>query len=399
MSIDLSKDQQYAFDLIFKAVQAGERELVLSGPAGSGKTSLVRFIIEKLEEQGRRVVLMAPTGKAAARLTEVTGRQTNTVHSLLYGQVFEDGDGKIAFARPRSVVRGDTSSSTVVICDEASMLGRHIHEEILRWLPDGVALLCVGDREQLKPVMDTWGPDFDNPTACLTEIHRQAEGSPIIQLATAIRKGQPWRSIRPDGKHYQRVSVVPGLGADRAADWLARVRLARASGTLITYTNRTRKSANDLVRQKLEWKTSLSVGDTLVCTKNCHWAGIMNGETLCVSGYEVVHCYGEDDEPSNLVRLNVSRNVRPFTAPSLLGGADGGEWDEAEIGTNVDNKHVMRAEYGECLTCHKSQGSEWTNVGIIIDYAFEHSMSEADFRRTLYTAVTRAKKKVVIFVG
>lgn len=389
--IELSPDQQHAFDDIFAALKAGERELVLAGVAGSGKTTLMRSIIERCRDEGRQVILMAPTGKAAARLFEVTGHPTRTVHSLLYAQVFEDEKGDLAFAKPRAIAQ--EGSNALVICDEASMLGSRIYSEILEWLPDGVSLLCVGDREQLQPVRDTWGPDFDNPTALLTQIHRQAAGSPIIQLATAIREGRHWRSIIPDGKYYQRSLA----GARQAATWLSKIREAKASGTLLTYTNRIRKYTNEEVRLQLGRKEALCVGDTLLCRKNCHWAGIMNGETVDVRGFDPVMCHEPEDGPSKLVRLDVARNIRPYTAPSLLCGADSSEWDEIDADTTVDNDHVMRAEYGECLTCHSAQGSQWKNVGVIIDYAFENIRNPAEFRRMLYTAVTRAEKKLVIF--
>ena len=80
----------------------------------------------------------------------------------------------------------------LVICDEASMVDERLHRDLLDHLPPGAQLLYVGDREQLPPVEGTWGPDFTTPTAVLETIHRQAEQSPILSLATAIREGRRW---------------------------------------------------------------------------------------------------------------------------------------------------------------------------------------------------------------
>ncbi len=400
--ITLSPDQDQALSTLFSALKCGERTLVLAGPAGTGKTTLVRRF---LDDVGRPVTMIAPTGKAAARLTQVTGRPAKTVHSLLYGRVFEDEDGDPVFSNPRAVTRDQRG---VVVCDEASMMGKKVTEELERHLPDGVQILYVGDREQLQPVRDTWGPDFDDPTAILTKVHRQASESAIIRLATFVRKGYPWRVLEPFG-NYTCNSSRKGL--ENAARWLMQARLKNASATLLTYTNDTRRALNRMVREMLGRRGPICVGDSLVCRRNCFGAEIMNGEVVVVEDFKVV--MKSDDpfaeasemvEASTMVKMRVltdsGKRRTVYTSPPLLAeGGDRDQWQDAMDQVTCDPKLVMQAEYGECLTVHSSQGSEWDHVGVVVDDAFEgvSRRSEDEHRRLLYTAVTRAAKRLVVF--
>ncbi len=404
----LSPEQESACRAIINGIEAGRRELTFTGCAGTGKTTTMKHLIALLSDMGRPVVLVAPTGKAALRLAQSTGRHAKTIHSLLYRTVYEDknedGEVELNFHHARSITQ---EPHTVVICDEASMVGSSISREILKHLPEDCCILYVGDREQLQPVKDVWGADFEDPTANLTQIHRQAQGSPIIQLSKHIREGGWWRDIEPDGKTYK-VHRDKDAGVEAAARWLAQARRAGASATLLTYTNAIRHKANALVRTKLDRDAPLCVGDTLLCRRNCHAMGIMNGEVVSVKGFTpVMNKYegpgesGDVISTTDLVRLDVGmRNVFPFTAPKLLSGNSTSEdWADATLLTGVDEKNVMQAEYGECLTIHSAQGSEFDHVGLIIDNSFEFvkCRNHDEYRRLLYTAVTRAAKRLIIF--
>lgn len=415
MTLTLSPDQEEARALIHFAVEDGLTELVLSGPAGSGKTTIMRALLEDFEQQGRVVKLIAPTGKAAARLSELTGRAASTIHAPLYREIIEvrDADGKLTgdvkFADPKAVA----DRRAVVICDEASMVGTRIYSDLRRTLDETVVLLCVGDREQLPPVNDTWGAQFAEPTALLTAIHRQAAGSPIIQLATAIRQQQEWRKVRPGGAYsYRR-----GKQADAVA-WLAQQRLQGQDAALLAYTNNVRQRVNDDVREARGFTEPLHVGDLIVCTRNQYGVGKMNGEVVQVAAFEYlegsdgrlarIRWYEPGERPS---RSGPGRSA--VIAPKTLHrGASQDEWTELEDladaldlereswwETTATKKRMMRAEYGECLTVHKSQGSQWHTVGVVYDRALE-GMETRDpdtFRRMLYTAVTRAATELVLW--
>jgi len=390
----LSNDQEIARDKIHERFADGGRVAVLAGAAGTGKTTIMRQLADDFAADGNSVVMMAPTGKAAARLRDLSGRDANTIHSLLFGTVFEDEDGTPIFADPHAVAEG----RAIVVCDEASMVGSRIYDDILAHLPDTVKILFVGDREQLPPVGDVWGPDFSRPTALLEQVHRQAAGSPIIQLATAIRKGADWRKI-PEGKGYRK-----GKGATGVAAWTARQRAKEKDVTLLTFTNKRRHALNAAVRNARGLHGAIEIGDRLVCTFNNRGLGVMNGELRTVREL--------DQAPGD---FRVARWAEPgwaLVAPPFF-GCDGDTWKslveclgeiseatgwEVPAGKLAPKRRALRMEYGECLTVHKSQGSQWDTVCFVMDGAYrsrERKNPEAA-RRLLYTAVTRAAERLFI---
>lgn len=401
--MELSPDQQAARVAVLDALQSGARELVLSGPAGSGKTTLMRTLLADLDGAGRQVVLLAPTGKAAARLRDLTGRDTSTIHRPLYKRVIERPDGGVEFEGAKAVAGG----RAVVVCDEASMIGSRLYGDLLTRLPASVQLLCVGDREQLPPVNDTWGAAFESPTALLTAVHRQAEGSPIIRLATAIRQGAPWSQIQPDGVAYSREAAT----IDQVAGWAALQRALGVDCTLLTFSNRTRQALNLATRAARGFTDPLHRGDVIVCTRNSHDLGLFNGETRTIAdfGYTVLDRVVVDNDSWD-VDLEPWRDVA--AVDWLEGGSawllddtlDGGPapslWREIQDHAERDQrKRLIMAEYGECLTVHKSQGSQWDTVALVHDRALDGlAGKEPDtYRRLMYTAVTRAAKSLVIF--
>ena len=112
----LSADQEAARGSILAAVRAGKREAVLAGPAGSGKTTLLKQVLRDLEVARCAILCAAPTGKAALRLTELTGRQTKTLHAILYSTCREDTEGGLHFGGLRTL---GASRRMVLVVDES----------------------------------------------------------------------------------------------------------------------------------------------------------------------------------------------------------------------------------------------------------------------------------------
>jgi len=391
----LSDDQQLAKDTIMQCLSRGETRMVLSGPAGSGKTTLMRDLIAEIKAVNRPVLLMAPTGKAASRLAALTGEQTTTIHRSLYKSVIEKESGAVEFADPQAVLSG----KGVIVIDEASMVGSRLWHDLTVSLPRGVTVLCVGDREQLPPVQDTWGPSFDAPTALLTQVHRQAAESPIIQMATDIRTGGDWRETRPRPGYMRRRGTV-----EQAAAWLTGMRMVGADATLLTFSNQTRRRLNALVRQQAGRTEALESGDYIVVTRNSYPTGLCNGDVLEVTDCwpEAVSFWSQDDE-NGIIDLDCAQTDRGrilVRGDTLADGGTPDSWTRISDGmTKRDRNRLVRCEYGECLTVHKSQGSQWQSVGIVHDRILD-SMSERDpetYRRLMYTAVTRAADNLVIF--
>ncbi len=398
----LSPDQAVALRAV---LNLQGRVGVLVGPAGSGKTYLMKKVASEVHRLGRSVAYVAPTGKAAARLRDSVGATTRTIHSALYGAAQEEikrdekgnpvlddkgnpkTTGKLLFGAPHA----PCEAGQLLICDEASMCGAKLYGDLMAYLPPGATLLGVGDREQLEPVNDAWGFNFLNPTTALETVHRQALGSPIIRLATAIRRGEhfDWNHDGGEGLEARQG------GIDEAVRWLAARRRAQVDATLITWTNRTRQALNAKVRGLLGYCDPVDVGEHLVCRANHHEAGTMNGEVVRVEAVKTVRL-GVGDFPAILV------NGRWFLIhPRLMGGDRSafGAWlgdlkhaYSNKVAANKDARAVTEAtgaepetdpddvfgfagprrwliklwlhvDRGQALTCHAAQGSQWTEVG------------------------------------
>jgi exodeoxyribonuclease V len=378
---ELSRDQEEALEAILPKVGV-ERELSLVGPAGSGKTTLTRTIIETTE---RPVVLGAPTGKASLVLAKATGRRASTLHRLLYGTVSEDEDRNPVFGRPSA----PCAPGDLLIIDESSMVGEKLYDEFMSWVPEGATVLFVGDREQLPPVRGTWGPELVNPTAALTEVHRQAQGNPIISYATAIREGRAGDfEGDPDDPRLQMEESFHA-----AVQWLVGERKAGNDATLITFTHKVRKALNKAVRDELglsEAKHPIVSGDSLVVRYNNYKLGLMNGEVVTVE--DVL------DTTGGVLEVVLKECPVPVLISVDHIGGDGRDFRDLQ--KRFRRYNLLHVHYGQCLTVHSSQGSQWDNVGFAWDNAYERmeSRNPEEGRRFLYTAVTRAAENLKIFV-
>jgi exodeoxyribonuclease-5 len=359
----LSDEQAEAVSAIVKAARSGRRRFVLAGLAGTGKTTVVRAVVERLPDLW--IVTAAPTGKAAAVLRGKGGGDAVTLHSFLY-RARQTAAG-VAFDRKTQHVRPD-----LLIVDEASMIDRRLLADVEAL---GCPTLFVGDPGQLEPVGDD--PKLlSRPDAMLTTIHRQAGESPIIRFAGVVRESRPFRpgrlgevEVRPQG---------PGLVGDVAA-------LAVRGTMALCGFNRTRVAINRAVRDRLGIDSPLPVaGEPLVCLRNNPSEGIFNGQTYrvadCVQhGKGTVRLYLVDDLGTRFSGVVARTDHLHRDGPPDAGGT--GPTEPALF------------DFGYCLTVHKSQGSEWPDVAVV------EQLAEAwDARRWRYTAVTRASRRLTYFM-
>lgn len=487
MPVDaLSPSQEAAVAALICAF-ATEQEAILVGPAGSGKTWLASRAASRLIDAGLFgcVRYLAPTGKAALRLSQLTGVPAVTIHRALYGAPLDcevwkprvptggtaggagaadegpeevrlvpvyNADGRVGVAaavqaenaervaagafpfcptgerklrfggkaprRPRRDADGfeleepdndDTAAiptAGLVVVDEASMvnveLARDLRAAVQR--VRGAGLLWVGDREQLAPVEGRWGVDLDHPTAALQEIHRQAAGSPVLQAATEIRHG---RRLPYDLGDLRWLVYRNVAGIDAPAAWLVEMRNRGVDATLLTYTNPTRRAVNARVRAlrgvpdrdllpEQATRTLVVPGDTLVCLVNDYARNWRNGDIATVAAAEIT----PDGRPfagSIEVQFAGREDEKPIRIHPPIFGADVSLYRDwiRQLGTSaVEKGNWLHFDYGECLTVHKAQGSQWARVGIVWDGACSalfHRAGEPDAgRRWAYTAITRA---------
>ena len=407
-ALPLSPGQASAMAAVLESINTGSLITSLSGPGGSGKTYSTREIIRRLAP--RPVTQLSPTGKAASRQRVATGFDAQTIHKPLYRQVNEADDGQLWFAKPGPVC----PPGHLVIIDEIGMVGERLFFDVLDNLEPGCQILGVGDEAQLGPVRDRPAVDLTRATAKLTEIHRQAWDSPIIRLATNIRMAPRrwdwpcmWRQAEVDIE-CDACFFWPATLAE-VVIWLADCREDGLDAVGVCYTNETRRLLNSLIARELRVRglidaapgdSAPAVGDRLVCLRNNYALGWYNGEQADIRGIEMVTLAGQRVAACDLW----GDTRRALLPPGLPLGCAGSDFYDFEVATRdaitLDkNQAWVHVDRGEVLTAHKCQGSGYDFVAVIDDGPVR-SLSARNFleyRRWMYTAVTRAAKAVGIF--
>ena len=347
----------------------------LFGYAGTGKTTLAKYLAADVNGS---VVFAAFTGKAALMLRKKGCDGACTIHSLIYKPEEDPVTGETSFIlNPHS----GASTAALIVVDEVSMVGEELALDLLSY---GTRVLVLGDPAQLPPVKGEGYFINAEPDVMLTDIHRQAQESPIIRMSMDIREGRRLAAGR-----YGDSLVV--LRKDVTKDELREMVLA--SDQLLCGMNKTRQAFNARVREikglvgrDAPWCPA--PGDRLVCLRNNREKGIFNGGlwntmTTSMSGGPEklldlrVESLDEEDKPP----LDVTVPGAFFT---------GGEKD-------LDWRVKRKADeftYGWALTCHKAQGSQW-DYPLVFD---ESSVFREDRAKWLYTAVTRAAERVTVIL-
>jgi AAA domain len=241
----------------------------INGLAGTGKTSIIPYIIEDLGlDPERDVVFGTYTGKAALVLRK-KGIPCRTIHSLIYELVKTEKGTPVWKLNEESDVR----FAKLIVLDEVSMVNAEMAEDLLSF---GKPVIVLGDHGQLPPINGKAAFSQQNPDAVLTQIHRQAAENPIIRIAHMARTGQVIRY----GEHGGTVLVVPQYKIEPAQLFTA--------DQVICGLNSTRLQLNNRMRLALGLKTALPTGpdEKIICLRNDHRLGLLNGMFIQLDAQE-----------------------------------------------------------------------------------------------------------------
>ncbi|MEU5273230.1 SF1B family DNA helicase RecD2 [Streptomyces hygroscopicus] len=371
---DLAPEQSQAVRLALT-----EKVAVLTGGPGCGKSFTVRSVVELARAKKAKVVLAAPTGRAAKRLSELTGAEASTVHRLL--ELKPGGDA--AYDRDRPL------DADLVVVDEASMLDLLLANKLVKAVPPGAHLLFVGDVDQLPSVgagevlRDLLAPGSPVPAVRLTRIFRQAQQSGVVTNAHRINEGVPpvtqglsdfFLFVEDDTEEAGRLTVdvaarrIPakfGLDPRRDVQVLAPMHRGPAgAGTLNGLLQQAITPARpDLAERRFGGRV-FRVGDKVTQIRNNYEKGangVFNGTVGVVTSLDT-------DEQRLTVRTD----------------------EDEEVPYDFDELDELAHAYA--VTIHRSQGSEYPAVVIPVTTGAWMMLQ----RNLLYTAVTRAKRLVVL---
>ncbi len=411
----LTSDQRNAEKMIREwYLNTDDQVFVLSGYAGTGKTFLLKRVVEGLGlEAGRQAVFVAPTGKAASVLVK-NGTPASTIHSLIYVRDDEDfdvnEDGEVVHKSRLSFIKKEKIGENIrlIVVDESSMVDNLVLRDLLSY---GVKCLFSGDNAQLPPVNGA-NILLENPDYQLKEIVRQERDNPIIRLAEMARRGE----YIDYGNYGDSAMVIPA-GFLKSEE---RKRLFKKANQIIVGRNKTRDAINREMRayEGISPDRKLPVdGEKIICTLN-NWERFIDKDRAfnLVNGV-IGYCYNVEEQPDNLGKLDFQAEFLPDVVHSLpfdsavfTHGAYAHHYGELAVklidGTFVHESNyavlrrvkakkeetICRFEFAYAVTCHKAQGSEFDFV-IVFDESYVFGEDRA---RWLYTAVTRAKKKLLI---
>ena len=365
----------------------------ITGGPGTGKTTSIRGIIALFERMGLKTLLTAPTGRAAKRMTELTGREASTVHRLL-GAKFDEAGERAIFTKNEK----DPLDCDAVILDECSMVDIPLMDALLKALPRESRLILVGDADQLPSV----GPGnlFSAvirsgviPSARLTEIFRQSEGSRIVRNAHMILHGEHPDFSENAGDFFRLKRLQAGSTADTVVELFAR-RLPEKMKIPITdiqVLSPTRKGDLGTVHLNKRLQESLNPPSKDKKEKLFGDAVFREGDRVMQirNNYDILW---ESQDHSTAGMGIYNGDIGRILSLDAEGESLTVDFEGriAQIGW----ESLMDLEHAWAMTVHKAQGSEYRAVLLVLSAGAPMLMT----RDVLYTAITRAKE-LLILVG
>jgi len=423
---------------------------VLKGYAGTGKTTVVKSLVNVLPGLGKRSVLMAPTGRAAKVLSGYTGLAAHTIHRKIYF-AWTSKEGNIVMR-----LQKNHHKHTLFIVDEASMIphftktegqlfsSRNLLDDLFAYVQSGenCRLLFIGDTAQLPPVGMDESPALDTAFLKnaysleidedeLTEVVRQASESGILENATLLRGQIPGKKVNFPMfwlKNFPDVSRITGAELEEMLN-RAYSGSDKDNNVVICRSNKRANIYNREIRNRILFLDGeISTGDYLMVVKNNYFwlpqesaAGfIANGDIIELTRIrKTEELYGFrfadvtirfiDYPDEKEVDVKIILDTLMADAPAIPQSENNRLFqavmeDHADLPTRKEKVeqvklspyfNALQVKFAYALTCHKTQGGQWDTVFIDQGYLSDR-MLNTEFLRWLYTAVTRATRKLYL---
>lgn len=413
---------------------------LLKGYAGTGKTTLISSLVNNLSFIGKKSTLLAPTGRAAKVLSKYSKKSASTIHRKIYW-INSNKSGNTYIK-----LKENSHSNTIFIVDEASMIpessdkgfgNRSLLDDLIEYVYDGAGcrLILIGDTAQLPPVNLNISPALSESflsenyskkvlSFSLSEVVRQDKSSTILLNATNIRN-QISNSIFNIPKLQVSDNVLRIESGDELQECLeSNYNQGGITNTIvICRSNKRANIYNQQIRSRIRYlEEDISTGDLLMVVRNNYfWLGEKNSSKLIANGdiievlsvNKILTKHGfkfadvtimlidflEEKEIDVLVMLdtiNLETSSLSYEEYQKL-------YNEISKKYKGDRKKIkedkylnaLQVKFSYAITCHKSQGGQWENVFVDLGY-FKNEMLDLGYLRWLYTAITRASKKLFL---
>lgn len=382
--MELSSDQKNALEnLLFWYKEKSRQFITLGGYAGTGKTTLISHLREKLykNDKNLRIAFCAYTGKASRvlrfRLSETKALYPSdfvgTIHSLIYSPVTNDKDEIVGWELKEKV------EADLIIIDEASMVDYSIWEHLLSF---GIPIIAVGDHGQLPPISGKFNL-MEKPELVLEEIHRQARENPIIRLSALARS----EGKIPFGKFGKNILKINNLEPE-SRELVEEILKNYHPNTLILCGyNSTRIKLNNFIRSSLGLEETPQKGDRVICLRNNHAKEVFNG----MLG-EIVSLKKKDEGwyQAKIIMDGEEKTYKGQILASQFNCKEALNFTKERYKTKLGDLF----DFGYALTVHKAQGSQAKRV-VVFEERFP-KMDDEEWRRWLYTAITRAEEELFV---
>lgn len=384
----LSEDQRSAVQAVLNWYIHDRQKrqfITLGGYAGTGKTTLIAVIRKELAKLDKelKVGFASYTGKAARVLRNKLIEQkvilpsdtVGTIHSLIYSPMVDDHQQIIGWL-PK-----DTVDRTLIIIDEASMVDEVIWRHLLSY---NVPIIAVGDHGQLPPIRGSFNL-MQEPQLRLEKIHRQAKKNPIIGLSIQARE----HGVIRHGVYSDTVKKYNLAESDTQEAIQELLQSFNPDTLILCGYNKTRRRLNGHIRSALGFESPQpQPGDRVICLRNNHKHHIFNGMLGTIN---TIHQDHPDWYQAEILMDGEDVSYRGIIAVKQF---------DADAALNFTDKRAQTVagdlfDFGYALTVHKAQGSQAKRV-LLFEERFA-KMNDDEWKRWLYTAVTRAEEELYIF--